>query len=172
VATERRGGKARGGGQATRQRSREATSAEGVREQLRRLFDPVDAVVLTRERLKEVLDDAVDRGRMTRDDAALLLSELVSRGRRQTDDLLRDLEALVAAPAGRVLREVDRARRATGMAGGAGIGGIAGYDELTAAEVIARLEERSAADLRQVREHERRNANRKTVLAAVDRKLG
>jgi polyhydroxyalkanoate synthesis regulator phasin len=155
----------------TRSRTREGSSPDSVREQMRRLINPVDAVVLTRERLQEVLDDAVDRGRMTRDDATQLLAELVSRGRRQTDDLLRDLEALVTTPAGRVLREVDRARRATGIAAGSGVGGIAGYDDMTAAQVIERLEDLSAADLRGVRDHERRNANRKTVLAAVERKL-
>jgi hypothetical protein len=128
-------------------------------------------VVLTRDRLQEVLDDAVDRGRMTRDDATALLTELVSRGRRQTDEVLRELETLVAAPAGRVMREVDRARRATGISAGAGVGGISGYDDMTAAQVVERLDDLPPADLRQVRDHERRNANRKTVLAAVERKL-
>jgi polyhydroxyalkanoate synthesis regulator phasin len=155
----------------TRTKARDSPSPDTVREQVRRLINPVDAVVLTRERLQEVLDDAVDRGRMTRDDAAQLLAELVSRGRRQTDDLLRELEALVTAPAGRVLREVDRARRVTGIAASAGVGGITGYDDMTAAQVIERLEDLPPTDLRGVRDHERRNANRKTVLAAVDRKL-
>ena len=35
-----------------------------------RLLNPLEALVLTRERVQEVLDDAVARGRMTRDDAA------------------------------------------------------------------------------------------------------
>jgi polyhydroxyalkanoate synthesis regulator phasin len=159
----------------TTSRARETPSAETVREQVRRLINPMDAVVLTRERLQEVLDDAVDRGRMTRDDATQLLAELVARGRRQTDDLLRELETLVSAPAGRMLREVDRARRVTGIAAasgaGVGVGGITGYDDMTAAQVIDRLDDLSPADLRGVRDHERRNANRKTVLAAIERKL-
>jgi hypothetical protein len=139
--------------------------------QSKRRVDPINALVLTRERIQEVLDDAVERGRMTRDDATQLLAELVSRGRRQTDDLLRELEALVTAPAGRVLREVDRARRVTGIAASPGVGGITGYDDMTAAQVIERLEDLPQTDLRGVRDHERRNANRKTVLAAVERKL-
>jgi hypothetical protein len=155
----------------TRSRARETPSAETVREQVRRLINPMDAVVLTRERLQEVLDDAVDRGRMTRDDATQLLAELVARGRRQTDDLLRELETLVGAPAGRMLREVDRARRVTGIAAGSGVGGITDYDDMTAAQVIERLDDLAPADLRGVRDHERRNANRKTVLAAIERKL-
>ena len=116
----------------------------------KRRVGPLDALVLTRERIQEVLDDAVERGRMTRDDATQLLAELVRRG---------------TAPADRLLREVGRA---------AGIGSafpIEGYDDLTAAQVTEHLDGLSAPQLRQVREHEKRNANRKSVLAAVERKL-
>jgi polyhydroxyalkanoate synthesis regulator phasin len=148
-------------------RGRATSAPDAVREQIRRLLNPVDAVVLSRDRLQEVLDDAVSRGRMTHDDAAQLLGELVRRGRRGTDEMLRELEGLIAAPAGRMRREVDRARRAT-------IGGfpISGYDDMTAAEVVERLDDLPDAALREVRDHERRNANRKTVLTAVERKLG
>jgi hypothetical protein len=100
-------------------------------------------LVITRERLQEVLDDAVQRGRMTRDDAAELFAALVRRGR--------------AGMAGTV-------RRGGGLP-------IAGYEDLTAAEVAARLDGLSPEQLRQVRDHERRNANRKTVLSAIERKL-
>ena len=115
--------------------------------------NPIDALVLTRERIQEVLDDAVERGRMTRDDATQLLAELVRRG---------------TAPAAGLLREVDRARRAAGL--GASFP-IEGYDDLTAAKVAERLDDLSVAQLRQVRDYERRNANRKSVLTAVERKL-
>jgi polyhydroxyalkanoate synthesis regulator phasin len=152
---------------ASRQRAKE-TPPDGVREALRLVLNPLDAVVLTRERLQEVLDDAVERGRMTRDDAGDLLGELFRRGRRQTDDLINDLEGLVATPAERVIREVDRARRATGL--GASFP-IAGYDDLTAAQVTERLGDLTAPEARVVRDYEKRNANRKSVLAAVERKL-
>jgi len=122
--------------------------------QAKRRINPIDALILTRERIQEVLDDAVERGRMTRDDASHLLAELVRRG---------------TAPADRILREVDRARRAAGLGSSFP---IAGYDDLTAAQVAERLDGLSTADLRQVREHERRNANRKSVLTAIQRKLG
>jgi polyhydroxyalkanoate synthesis regulator phasin len=102
--------------------------------------DPVrDVLVLTRERVQDVLDDAVRRGRMTRDDAADLLAELVRRGRRA-----------------------------------AGLGPsfpIADYEDLTAVQVTERLDGLEPPDLRKVRDHERRNANRKTVLAAIERQL-
>jgi hypothetical protein len=117
----------------------------------RRTLSPFEALVLTRERIQEVLDDAVERGRMTRDDAAELLAELVRRGRRQTDGI------------------VGSARRATGLGPPFP---IEAYEDLTAAQVAERLDGLSREQLRQVRDHERRNANRKTVLAAVERKLG
>jgi polyhydroxyalkanoate synthesis regulator phasin len=152
--------------------SSDAPTGEGVREQLQRILNPLELVVLTRDRVQGALDEAVERGRMTRQDASDLASELLSRGRRQTDDLLSELEGLLGRslgnPADRVIREVDRARRA------AGIGPsfpIFGYDDLTAAQVQERLGELSPPELRKVRDYERRNANRKSVLGAIEQKL-
>lgn len=117
----------------------------------RRPLNPVDAVVVTRERLQEVVDDAVRRGRMTRTDATDLVTEIFSRGLSTTEGL------------------VDRARRATGLGPSFP---ITGYEGLTAAQVQPRLDDLSKAELRKVRDFERRNANRKTVLAAIESKLG
>jgi polyhydroxyalkanoate synthesis regulator phasin len=157
--------------------SRARRSDPSLREQLRRYLSPLDVMIITRDRLQDTLDDAVARGRMTRDDATDLLAELMRRGRRQTEDMLADLEGLltgatrrgVAAPTDRVLREVDRARRAAGL--GAPPLPIAGYDDLTAAQVVDRLDDLEPAELRRVRDYERRNANRKTVLGPLERKL-
>jgi polyhydroxyalkanoate synthesis regulator phasin len=152
--------------------SSDAPTGEGLREQLQRILNPLELVVLTRDRVQGALDEAVERGRLTRQDASDLASELLARGRRQTDELVAELEGVLGrslgAPADRVIREVDRARRA------AGIGPsfpIVGYDDLTAAQVQARLGELSAPELRKVRDYERRNANRKSVLAAIEQKL-
>jgi polyhydroxyalkanoate synthesis regulator phasin len=149
----------------------EAESEQDSREQLLRLLNPLDLVVLTRERVQEAFDEAVDRGRLTRQDATELAAELLSRGRRQTEDLLSDLEQLVTrtGPGDRVLRELDRARRATGLGPSFP---ISGYDELTAAQVQTRLGDLAAPELRKVRDYERRNANRKSVLQAIEQKLG
>ena len=117
----------------------------------RSVLNPLDVMVITRERLQDTLDDAVRRGRMTRDDASDLLAEIVRRA--------------ISSPAERVMREV---RRVTGEDEFP----IADYDELTAAQIVARLGELEPAQLRRVRDYERRNANRKTVLSAVDQKLG
>src|SRR4051794_22813683 len=141
----------------------------GVREQLQKLLAPIDAVLLTRDRLQEVVDDAVQRGRMTRSDASELMTEIFSRGRQTTEDLMSDVDQLLGGPADRVRREVDRARRMTGL--GASFP-ISGYEGLNAAQVQARLDDLTPAELRKVRDYERRNANRKTVLASIESKLG
>jgi polyhydroxyalkanoate synthesis regulator phasin len=143
-------------------------------------------VVLRRERLQEVVDDAVRRGRMTRDDAEDLVQSLVASGRRQAEDLYAEVEKLVdrgrkevgtAATQARkrtarspVAREVDKARRR--IAGG-GLGGfpILAYDDLTSAQVLERLPDLGPAELRRVRDHERRGAHRKGVLAAIEKRL-
>jgi hypothetical protein len=135
----------------------------GAREQLRRVLNPLDLVVITRARLQEVVDEAVARGRITRGDAADLVADVLARGRKEAEDLLSELEQLF----GRVPMEA--ARRVAGLGPDFP---ITGYDDLTAAEVVAELDGMSPADLRKVRQYERANANRKTVLGAVDRKLG
>ena len=154
---------------ASKSSSAAATKDAGVREQLARFLDPREVVVLTRDRLQEAVDDAVERGRMTRHDATALVTALFERGRTQTDDLIAQIEDIVTGTPTRIVREVDRARRA------AGIGSnfpISGYDDLTAAEIGERLNDLSAPELRKVRDYERRNANRKSVLQNIERKLG
>ena len=110
--------------------------------------DDRSVLTITRERLQDTLDDAVRRGRMTRDDASDLLAEILRRA--------------VSAPAGVV-------RLMTGT--GEDAFPIDDYDDLTAAQVVSQLSGLDMPDLRRVRDYERRNANRKTVLAAVDQKL-
>ena len=141
----------------------------GLREQLSRYLDPREVVVLTRERVQEAVDDAVERGRMTRNDASALVTALFERGRSQTDDLIAHLEDIVTGTPTRIVREVDRARRASGIGSNFP---ISGYDDLTAAQVNERLADLSAPELRKVRDYERRNANRKSVLQNIERKLG
>jgi hypothetical protein len=127
--------------------------------QTRRTTNTLDLVVLTRARLQEVVDEMVERGRITRGDAADLVADLLARGRTQADELL---ELGVRAP-------LEVARRVAGLGPEFP---IAGYDDLTAAEVAAELDGMSEAELRRVHDYEKANANRKTVLGAIERKLG
>jgi hypothetical protein len=151
---------------------------------LNRIIKPLGLVVLTRDRIQEILDDAAERGRVTRSDANDLAAELVDRGRQQTDQLLSDIERLFGRGRQQIgsattrarrsesldllLRSADRARRTVG-AGQAFP--ILAYDELTAAQVQVRLDGLLPAELRRVRDYERRQANRKSVLAAIDKHL-
>jgi len=149
-------------------------------------------VVITGERLQETVDEAVRRGRMTRQDAEELVENLVEIGRRQAQDALAEAERLIGRSAkqtrrmtrsrvkglgtaarrapgtDRALRTVDRVRRATGL--GQSLP-ITGYEELTTAQVKERLADLDDGELRQVRDHENRNANRKSVLTAIDKRL-
>jgi hypothetical protein len=144
----------------SKSRSTPATSenlSSAAEQLITRVLKPLGLVVLTRERIQETLDEAAERGRITRSDANELVAELLRRGREQTDDLFD-----------RLVRGADRARRTIGVGPSFP---ILGYDELTAGQVGKRLEGLSAADLRTIREYELRHANRKSVLAAVDKAL-
>ncbi len=140
------------------------------------VIKPLGLVVLTRERIQETLDEAAERGRVTRADANELVAELVRRGRQQTDDLLSDLDRMLDRGRGqlgsatkqsmdRIVRSADRARRTMG---GGPTFPIDGYDDLTAGQVAQRLDGLGPADLRKVRDYERRHANRKSVLDSIE----
>lgn len=127
---------------------------------VRGMLSPLNAVLLTRRNIEEVVEDAVSRGRMTRGDAQEIVQTLLSRGARATDDFLSDLERMLGGR-GDALD--------TPTAGGPQP--IPGYDDLSAAEVQERLEGLTPAQLRRLRDYEARHGNRKTVLDRIDRKL-
>ena len=83
-----------------------------------------------------------------------LVGELVKLGRTQTERLLSEI--------------ADRVKRGGGSDRSFP---IADYEEMTVAQVTPRLAELTPAQLRQVREFERRHANRKSVLAAIEKAL-
>jgi hypothetical protein len=183
----------------------EAKTVAEFRDALRKnLIKPMDMVLISRDRIEEVLTEAVDQGRVTARDAQRITAGLVKRGQRQTTDVLKDLESLLdrgrsgvrgrtsgarkaaggaagrarkeaAGARGRAVRtaspalaQVDRVRR------GAGVGPnfpITAYDELNATQIQSRLKDLTPAQLRKVRDHEKRNANRKTILSAIESKL-
>jgi polyhydroxyalkanoate synthesis regulator phasin len=156
-----------------------------VEQAVDRIIRPLGLVVLSRERIQETLDEAAERGRVTRTDANELASLLIQRGRQQTDELLGDIEGMLGRSrqqldsaasratrtrsVDRIVRGADRARR-TVKAGPSFP--ILRYDELTAVQIKQRLSDLSPADLRKVRQHERRHGNRKSVLTSIDKRLG
>jgi polyhydroxyalkanoate synthesis regulator phasin len=141
---------------------------------------PRDVVMLTRGHIQEALDDAASRGRVTRKDANDLVSELVRRGRGQGNDLVKEIESLVSKAGAatkrargsdsvdRIVRGADRARRAAGVGPAFP---ILAYDELNAAQVQSRIKELKKAELRKVLTYERKNANRKSVVGALEKSL-
>ena len=170
----------------TEESTRAEESVQAFREALEK------SITISRERLQEVVDDAVRRGRITRGDAEEMVGRLVTRGRDQAEDLMDQLERVISqlreAP-GRARHEVsgraeqarkraveavdkplagaDRMRRAARIPGFP----ITAYDQLSIRQIDRRLQELSRAELRRVREYERRNRARKGVLRVLDRKL-
>jgi len=149
------------------------SALESLREDIARSF------VVTGELLQASFDDSVRRGRITRSDAEDLAQRLIEQGRRQRQELLADLERLfgragggIAGAGRRALESVEatasRAKRVAGLTRFP----IPEYDELIVSQVVSRLGELSQAELRTVREYERGSANRKSVLAAIDKRLG
>ena len=184
----------------------EAKTVAEFREALRKnLIKPMEMVLISRDRIEEVLGEAVDQGRVTARDAQRITSGLVKRGQRQTTDVLKDLEKLLDRGRGEIGGRTSGARKAaSGAAGkarkeaagarsravrtaspalaqvdrvrrGAGVGPnfpIIGYEELNATQIKGRLKNLTPAELRKVRDHEKRNASRKTILNAIESKLG
>jgi hypothetical protein len=152
------------------------STEEAVRANLAALRDTLrKGVVLTADGVKATLDDAVQRGRITRKDATELSQSLLSAGRSQADGFRSDLEQLLgkgrsraALSSDRVLQEVDRARRRVGVGPSFP---ITLYDELNASQIVARLKDLTAPQLRKVRDYEKRHEARKSVLSAIEKKL-
>ena len=172
------GGTAKTAARGARSAGVEAKTVAELRDALRKnLIRPMEMVMISRERIEEVLGEAVDQGRITARDAQRITSGLVKRGQRQTNDVLKDLEGLLrpsdargravrrASPA---LAQVDRLRRTAGVGPSFP---ITGYDELTAAQIQSRLGSLTPAELRKVRDHERRTGKRKTVLSSIESKI-
>ena len=136
--------------------------------------------MLTRDRIRETLDDAASRGRVTRKDADDLVTELVRRGRSQSGDFRSEIEGLLgrvetatkrargSKPVDRLVRGADRARRAAGVGPSFP---IIDYDNLNAAQVQSRLKELSKPERRKVLTYERKHANRKTVVGTIEKSL-
>jgi polyhydroxyalkanoate synthesis regulator phasin len=184
TAAERGATNTRSQAKAAATRTRRASGGDGitsVAEQLvKGTVKPQELVMLTRDRIRETLDDAASRGRVTRKDADELVSELVRRGRAQSEDFRSEIESLLgrvetatkrargSKPVDRLVRGADRARRAAGVGPSFP---ITDYDNLNAAQIQSRLNDLGKPDLRKVLTYERKHANRKTVVGAIEKAL-
>jgi polyhydroxyalkanoate synthesis regulator phasin len=176
---------AKGAATRTRRAGGGSDGVASVAEQLAKgVTKPRDLVILTRDRIQETLDEAASRGRMTRKDADELVAEIVKRGRAQSDELVGQIEALLergrgqlesatkrarkADPVDRIVRGADRARRAAGVGPSFP---ILGYDDLNAAHVQTRIKQLTRPEKRKVLTYERKHANRKGVIGAIEKSL-
>jgi polyhydroxyalkanoate synthesis regulator phasin len=139
-----------------------------------------ETVTLSRAGVQEALDDAASRGRITRKDANDLVAEIMRRGRHTGDEVAElvgkgraQLESATkkvrkAEPVDLLVRGADRARRA------AGVGPtfpIIGYDDLNVGQVQTRIRDLSRTEQRKVLNYERKHANRKSVVGALEKSL-
>ena len=156
-----------------------------------RFEDALDEVVkrgrMTRDDATQLGQALFTLGRQQTDDVMKDLEQLLGRGRSRFDERTgnvreRSVEAARgarrsvgrAAGAARtaadpLLVQADRARRVAGVGPAFP---ITGYDDLTAAQINTRLDTLTPAELRKVRDYERRRGNRSSVIEAIERKLG
>jgi hypothetical protein len=131
---------------------------------VRGMLSPLNVVLLSRNTIEDMFEDAVQRGRMTRTDAQDMVQSLLSRGARATDDFLADVERMIGSRS-------DSFEPGDGGAQSTPTLPIADYDGLSAAQVQDRLDGLTPAELRKLRDYEQRHANRKTVLDRIERRL-
>ena len=156
-----------------------------------RIEEALDEVVkrgrMTRDDAAQLGQALFTVGRQQTDDVMKDLEQLLGRGRNRLEERTgnvreRSVEAArgarrsvgQAAGAARkaadpLLVQADRARRVAGVGPAFP---ISGYDDLTAAQIQSRLDTLTPAELRKVRDYERRRGNRKSVLEAIEAKLG
>lgn len=154
-----------------------------------RLQDVVDDAVrrgrMTRTDADEIVSRLVTRGREQADELINQLERVLAqlrqapdRARQQVGGRAQKAREHVESRAERArklaikeldkpLAGADRVRRAARVPGFP----ITAYDDLSVRQIDRRLQELSRAELRRVRDYERRNKSRKGVLRAVERKL-
>jgi polyhydroxyalkanoate synthesis regulator phasin len=122
--------------------------------------DQADDLISQLERLLAQLRDAPDRARQQ-------VGGRTQKARTQVENRAKRARKKAVKVADTQLAQADRVRRAARVPGFP----ITAYDDLTIRQIDRRLQELSRAELRRVRDYERRNKSRKGVLRAVDRRL-
>src|SRR3954452_9397706 len=149
------------------------------------LDDAVRRGRMTRGDAEEMVSRLVTRGRDQADDLLSQLERLLSqvreapdrarqqvgghadRARKEVGTRAKQARKRAVKAADTPLAQADRVRRAARVPGFP----ITAYDELSVRQIDRRLQELSRAELRRVRDYEKRNKSRKGVLRSVDRKL-
>ena len=156
-----------------------------------RIEDALDEVVkrgrMTRDDATQLGQALFTLGRQQTDDVMKDLEQLLGRGRNRLEtrtgnvrsrsvEAARGARKSVGTAADRarkaadpLLAQADRARRVAKVGPSFP---ITAYDDLTAAQIQTRLDTLTPAELRKVRDYERRRGNRKSVLDSIESKLG
>jgi hypothetical protein len=151
-------------------------AAERVAETTRDSFGTVvDHAVGLQERnvrfAQGLVEDSIRELRQQAESNRALTQELVDRTERQRDALQTLVEESVDAYMDLAYAPLSYYRQGLRLVE-SGVGfPIAGYDELNVAEISERLDGLTAAQVREVREYEKRNKNRDTLIEQLDRKL-
>jgi hypothetical protein len=138
----------------------------------------IDHVVAQQERnvkfAREIFDGTAREIRHQAESNRTLGQELIERAEQQRDafqalvvesaDVYRDLLSTPLSFYRQGLRLVENEANRAAFP-------IAGYDELNVKEIADRLDSFTAAEIRTIREYEKRNKNRETLIDQFDRKL-
>ena len=137
----------------------------------------VDHTVALQERnvrfAQELVDSSIKELRYQAESNRALTQELVERAERQRGAFRTLLEESVDAYVDLAYAPFAYYRRGLRLVEAGANGGfpIPGYDELNVGEISGRLAGLTAAQLREVREYEKRNKNRETLIEQLDRRL-
>ena len=96
-------------------------------------------------------------------------TQAARQARRQVEGGAGRAGRVVRDAADRPLAQADRLRRRARVGGNFP---ITAYDQLTASQIRTRISDLTPAELRKVRDYEKRNDNRKGVVSAIEKKLG
>src|SRR5918994_4041187 len=136
----------------------------------------IDHVVARQERnvkfAREMFGDAAREIRHQAESNKVLTQELVERAETQRDAFRTLVGESVDAYTDLLYAPLAYYKQGLRLVESEGTGfPIAGYDELNVKEIGDRLDGMTAAEIRTVREYEKRNKNRETLVEQFDRKL-
>ena len=138
----------------------------------------VDHAVALQERnvrfAQGLVDDSIKELRHQAESNREMAQELVERAEKQRDAFQTLLEESVGAYMDLLYTPFAYYRQGLRLVETEVIGGgfpISNYDELNVEEVKGMLDGLTAAQIREVREYEKRNKNRETLIVELDRKL-
>jgi hypothetical protein len=138
----------------------------------------IDHVVALQERnvrfAQGLVDGSIKELRYQAESNRAMAQELLERAERQREAFQRLLEESVEAYMELAYAPFSYFRQGLRLVETEVIGGgfpIAGYDELNVEEIKDLLDGLTAAQIREIREYEKRNKNRETLIEDLDRKL-